>query len=168
MKVQNESIQALLQQDEAQRKPQTGQAAGFDGLLAEQLNRSAAAQTGVMPGFAGSAQAEQSAAALAVLMQSTTAAGALQEASADLTAEEAAERIGGLLDQWEKYADALSGNDSGVRGIYGMLQGMTQNVRELKAMPGLMNGNADLASLVNELDVLTTTETIKFNRGDYL
>ncbi|MDL2307017.1 hypothetical protein LJC48_03195 [Desulfovibrio sp. OttesenSCG-928-C06] len=171
MKIQNDYIKALQQQAEAQQKPQTGQVGQpglFDGLLSSQLQHAGTANSGsTMSQNAGLMQTDQTA-ALAVLMQT--------QASADSTAAtsgesaEAAERIGSLLDQWDQYAAALSGNSGAdLRGVYGMLQGMTQNVRELKSsMSGLLEQDPNLAAMVNELDVMTTTETIKFNRGDYI
>jgi hypothetical protein len=181
MKVQNDAIRALLAQDEAHRKTQTGTAgpggAGdFDALLSGQMQPAGAggAAANALPGqgVTAPAPAEQSAAALALLMQSsdllgrTRNAGGLEEA-ADLEAL-AASRIDGLLGQWESYAAALDGG-ADLRSVYGLLQDMTNGVKDLKAsLPGFLESNSALGALVNELDVLSTTENIKFNRGDYL
>ena len=170
MKIQNDLIQAL-QQGDAHRKPRVGELGtdAFEGLLAENLQQTNAGVGRAMP-----AQAQDSA-SLALLMQSASGAAltGAQETDADLAVMEsalAAERIGGLLDQWDQYATALRGGEGGdLRSVYGLLSNMSGGVRELKnSMPGLLESNPELAALVNELDVMATTETIKFNRGDYL
>ncbi|MDR1124625.1 MAG: hypothetical protein LBM64_00975 [Deltaproteobacteria bacterium] len=179
MKVQNDAIRALLAQDEAHRKTQTGiagpgGAGGFDALLSGQMQPAGAggAAANTLPGQGITAPAEQSATALALLMRSSdlldrTRNATGQEEAADLEAQ-AASRIDGLLGQWESYAAALDGG-ADLRSVYGLLQDMTNGVKDLKAsLPGFLESDSALGALVNELDVLSTTENIKFNRGDYL
>jgi hypothetical protein len=77
----------------------------------------------------------------------------------------------GLLDSLNAYMNALSarGADSNLKAIYPLLEGLEQQVGTLKqgAVP-LEEKHAGLASLINELEVLTTAEKFKFNRGDYI
>lgn len=178
MKIQNDAIQALLAQDEAHRKTQTGKAGlggagGFDALLSGQIQRTDAAAAAAGSPLGASSTGEQSAAeqaaALAMLMQSTGTLGRTQGTGNELDLDaEATTRIDDLLGQWESYTAALNGGGD-LRSVYEMLQDMTSGVKDLKAsMPGFLESNSALGSLVNELDVLSTTENIKFNRGDYL
>lgn len=176
MKVQNDAIQALLAQDEAHRKTQTGQAGrtgGFDALLSGQIQRTdaagAAANSPLGLNGAGEQSTAEQAAALALLMQSndlvSRTLGSRDEPELDA---EATSRIDDLLGQWESYTAALNGGTD-LRSVYDLLQNMTSGVKDLKAsMPGFLESNSALGSLVNELDILSTTENIKFNRGDYL
>ncbi|MDR2892760.1 MAG: hypothetical protein LBV80_06730 [Deltaproteobacteria bacterium] len=175
MKIQNDLIQALQQQGEAHRKPKVGEIGSdaFEELMAGQLRQAQAGAGQTMP-----VQGMDSAASLAMLMQSAGLSGVsdvngAQETDEDLAVMEdalAVERIEGLLGQWDQYAAAIGGGAGGnLRSAYGLLSNLSGGVAELKnSMPGLLAGNPELASLVNELDVMTTTETIKFNRGDYL
>jgi hypothetical protein len=180
MKIENDIIRAL-QQDEAHRKPKAGvntasETTEFESLLAGQLQRAQSddAKSGATVVGAGlsNAQEGQSSAALALLMQSSGQIGQSSPAenAADLGDDLAAGSIEKLLTQWDKYAKALSQKDSAdLRGIYALLQGMSAELKELKSTnQELLSKDAALGSLVNELDVLTTTESIKFNRGDYL
>ena len=95
-------------------------------------------------------------------------ASAPQKAEA-LALQEAALQVENLFTDVESYALQLRSDTSGsLREAYATLQGMSDNIARLKeSSPGL-NQSPELASLVNELDVLTTTEMFKFNRGDYL
>ncbi len=82
------------------------------------------------------------------------------------------DQASGALDMWESYANVLqeSGVDEGnLRDAYALLEGTEAQVATLKTeSQGILEENPNLASLVNELEVLTTTEKMKFNRGDYL
>jgi hypothetical protein len=172
MKIENDVIRAL-QQDEAHRKPKTGSAGSpeagvFESLLADQLQRAGGS---VVSGSLVPVDASggQSAAALALLMRQTEELNRIEGAE-DTEDELVAEDLEKLLNKWDEYAGALSRQDSGdLRGVYALLQGMSAELNDLKtARKDLLAKNSALDSLVNELDVLTATETIKFNRGDYL
>lgn len=171
MKINNDVIKALqqaTQSGEAHRKPKVGED-GFDALLARQL-QGGDAKLNAEPALAA-AKAEEAALLMATAQQLGGVAGEegveenlIQDA---LRTDQAAARVSGLLDQWEQYAGALKGPQSDLKAMYGLLQGMTREVAEIKGS-GLAQGNEALGAMLNELDVLTTTETIKFNRGDYL
>ncbi len=80
------------------------------------------------------------------------------------------DRASGALDMWESYVNVLStpGNAGNLRDAYGFLESVETQVATLKAESGpALEQNPNLANIVNELDVLTTTEKFKFNRGDY-
>lgn len=80
------------------------------------------------------------------------------------------ENMDALLDQWEMYAQQLESpaKRANLREAYSVLEQISQTVSELKQdVPKLAATNPSLESMVNELEVLTVTETFKFNRGDY-
>ncbi len=80
------------------------------------------------------------------------------------------DQASGALDMWESYVNVLGtpGNAGNLRSAYGILEGVEAQVATLKAESGAaIKHNPNLASIVNELDVLATTEKFKFNRGDY-
>jgi hypothetical protein len=173
MKIENDVIKAL-QQNEACGKPSTSPAGtihpgAFEALLAGHLQK-AGDDGGLTASPARTATLNgRDATSAALLLQSVTEE---DQADSGTDSEEGltAESVEKLLNKWEEYAQALNPrNADNLRGVYSLLQGMSAELREIKtAGQELLAKNATLGSLVNELDVLTTVETIKFNRGDYL
>ncbi len=83
---------------------------------------------------------------------------------------QALEQASGALDMWDSYAQKLRmpGNEGNLRDAYALLEGIESQVSTLKAQnKDALEQNPDLANLVNELEIMSTTEKIKFNRGDY-
>ncbi|MBQ7608298.1 MAG: hypothetical protein IJU76_10070 [Desulfovibrionaceae bacterium] len=76
----------------------------------------------------------------------------------------------GTLDLWDSYAKTLesaSGNN-GLRDAYSILENIGVQISQLKNRAASLKSNDfGLNSLINELDIMATTERIKFNRGDY-
>lgn len=71
-----------------------------------------------------------------------------------------------LLDKWDVYADHLAGgSESGLKQAYAELEEIESGVAELQ---NRLPDNAALRSVADELEILSRTEKIKFNRGDYL
>ncbi len=164
MKIQNDPLHALLEQGEAHRKPKVD-GEGFEALLNQQLNQS---QNGAAAAFA--ATAEQNSAALAMQIRAS------QELSGMAGTNEAAqdgdfvfERMNSLLDKWDMYSGSMARpGAANLKQMYGLLEGMSDELQSIKGSAANLDGNPALAGLVNELDVLTTTERFKFDRGDYL
>ena len=76
----------------------------------------------------------------------------------------------GTLDLWDSYTSTLRSSQDGsnLRNAYSILENIGAQVAELKASAAqLSTQNPGLNSLINELDIMTTTERVKFNRGDY-
>lgn len=66
-------------------------------------------------------------------------------------------------------ADPGAGDQGSLKQAYELLQGIDGQVAALKDSTTTLRGQSSgFDSLLNELEVLTTTEKIKFNRGDYL
>ena len=84
--------------------------------------------------------------------------------------QDAFTQASGTLDMWDSYVSTLgdAGNNGSLRQAYALLQGIDGQVASLKEnTAGLRGQNPGLDTLVNNLEVLATTEKFKFNRGDY-
>lgn len=163
MKIQNDQLTALQQTAAKSTGTKDGSDA-FAALLAKEVGDDQSSQEKGLtaPPLAGYAALDMSG------LQD--AAGSV-EASGQSSEEEQAvmKNMDSLLAKWEDYADQLasgSGGDS-LKQAYGVLENIESGVKQLKdGLP--QNASAGLGSLVNELEVMTVTEKIKFNRGDYL
>ncbi len=162
MKIRSDQLQALQEQSETRAKKKAAE--GFEALLAGQAGDAqesgGIAQTPA-PGVSASMLAAQLAAQTAGLGQS-------EGESAGL--DQVAQEVDSLLGNLDEYTSRLSQRGGAdLRGAYALLQGMGQELASLRAAaPDLAQRHAGLDSMVNELEVLTVTETFKFNRGDYL
>ena len=164
MKVRVEQLNALLQQEQAaQKAPSKGE--GFDALLARELRQPGGGAQGTLPPPPGAQAGVISQMLLAPLVQADT------DDPLEDVLQQSFQQASGLLDSVNAYMNALSarGADGNLKTLYPLLEGLEQQMDALKqgAMP-LEEKHAGLASLINELEVLTTTEKFKFNRGDYI
>ena len=79
------------------------------------------------------------------------------------------DKMSSLLSKWENYSQIIGEANGDLREGYNLLADIRQDIREVKSdlaqNPGLGHS---LESMVEELDILATTEEFKFNRGDYL
>jgi len=163
MKVRIEQLKALLQQEQAVPKPQP-RGEGFEAVFAKELRQPGGDAQAILPPPLG-AQAG---------VVSQMLLGAPEEAESADPFEEALrqsfQQASGLLDSMNAYVDALSarGADGNLKAIYPLLEGLERQMGVMKqgAAP-LEAKHAGLAGLMNELEVLMTTEKFKFNRGDY-
>ena len=164
MKIRTEELNALLQQEQIGQKAQS-KGEGFETMLARELRQPGDGAQGALPPPLG-AQAEIIGQMLLNPLAQAEAVDPLDNAL-QLSLQQAS----GLLDSVNAYINALSarGADGNLKAVYPLLAGMEQQMGVLKqgAAP-LVAGNAGLASLINELEILTTTEKFKFNRGDYV
>ena len=169
MKVTNDQLEALLRQQSqssSTSRAQTAQGGGFEAALTEQLGLENAVATSAFPTSA-TGQASQAS------MISQMLLGTTQTEPADIdedVIQSAFSQASGTLDMWDSYVNALGSSDQNgsLREAYSLLQGIGGQVSAIKDSTASVRGqNAGLDSLVNELDVMTTTEKIKFNRGDY-
>lgn len=78
------------------------------------------------------------------------------------------DQASGTLDLLDSYAQTLgtSTNGTALRDAWGLLQGIDDQVAQLAANPVRAKSPA-LDSILNELEILTAAEKVKFNRGDY-
>jgi hypothetical protein len=164
MKVRMEQLNALLQQEQAAQKASSA-GAGFEAILAKELRQPGGGAQGTLPPPPG-AQAGVISQMLLEPLEEAESGNPLED-----VLQQSLQQASGLLDSMNGYMNALSarGAEGNLKAIYPLLEGLEQQVGMLKqgAAP-LGEKHAGLASLINELEVLTTTEKFKFNRGDYI
>lgn len=79
------------------------------------------------------------------------------------------EKMDTLLSKWENYSQTLGAEGGSLREGYHLLTDIRQDIQEVKNDLAINPASRqELHSMVEELDILTTTEEYKFNRGDYL
>ena len=85
--------------------------------------------------------------------------------------DKAMDEIADILDVAEEYGALLAGrNGSGevnLKSAYNLLEGISSSLAELKKSFSGLENNPALAGIVNELEVMASTEKFKMNRGDY-
>lgn len=167
MNIRTEQLNALFKQQEllAQKPASTGKQ-DFGAALAQELGLdSGTKKPGATP-LPGS-QAN----VIGQMLLGSTEKSSAPETEMEVVMQQALEQASGALDTWESYVGALgqSGTQGSLREAYSYLQGLDQQVAALKQGAQPVQGkNPGLDSLVQELDVMTTTEKFKFNRGDYV
>jgi hypothetical protein len=163
MKIQNDPLQPLPGLGEARGKPRAD--GRFDGLLArELLPEESAAGPAPLPG------AGRDAAVLAMQIRAARELSAPEAEAAGTEQEQTLELVNGLLEKWELYAGAMNrAEGANLKNMHQLLGGLSGELDALKsALPGLTGENSGLGGILNELDVLTAAERVKFDRGDYL
>ena len=160
MKIQTDQVVPVQQTGKVQTA-QSAPATNFGEILANEVaggqQTAAVAAPPPLAGAAGLAQA-----------MAAQAAGQVADVSSERRA--VMDNVDSILNEWEKYSGQLaSGSSNQLRQAYGTLETIQDGVKKLKdEHPGLDGHSPQLSSLVNELEVMTVTEKIKFNRGDYL
>lgn len=161
MKITSEQLRAL-QELEAKRTalPKTG--GDFSELLTRQLEQNGQSAP-VMPEKAPAPTQGLATISLSGMAQSA-------ESSAPIHSEEAANQMDGMVTTFERYANQMARNENAdLREAYALLESMNGQIAGFKSQfPNAGEEMPELAAMLNELDVLATTETFKFNRGDYL
>jgi hypothetical protein len=157
MKIQPDQITTVQQTGQVQ-SARSSPSQDFGAMLAKEVGSVQSTASAPPPG------------GVASLSQMVAAAAAQPVQGSSDTEKAVMDNVDNLLNQWEKYADQLASGSSGnLRQAYGTLENIQTGVQKLKdEYPDLSGQSPQLSSLVNELDVMTTTEQVKFNRGDYL
>lgn len=162
MKISNEQLRIMQESELLKAQQQVRPGGEFGEFFARQLEqenaRSVVSQAGA------SLVSSQGAVRLLDIEQGGDAARGL------VSVESAANRLDGMFADFERYAQQIAqAQGNNLREAYQTLQTVSDQVAGFKAdFPGVGEQMPQLASLLNELDVLATTETFKFNRGDYL
>ncbi len=167
MDIRTEQLQALLKQQELQaKKPASkSEATGDFAAALQQEVALGGATDGTQKAPPPGVQASLASQILLADAENISAASA-----SSMTNEQAYGHASETMDKLESYANILREPRQGnLRDAYATLEDVESYVQTLKqgAEP-LLEQNSDLAGLVNELEVLATTERFKFNRGDYL
>jgi hypothetical protein len=159
-----EQLNALLQQEQAAQKAQS-KGEGFEALLAKELRQPGGGAQGTPPPLPGA----QAGVINQMLLEPVEETGSVDPLEGML--QQSLQQASGLLDSLNVYVNALSahGANGNLKAIYPLLEGLEQQMGILKQGAAPLEGkHAGLAGLINELEVLTTTEKFKFNRGDYI
>lgn len=94
------------------------------------------------------------------------------EATTPVTQAENAimDKVDSVLDKWDQYAQSLQSTTSSasLKQAYGVLDDIDGAVQRIRGdNPDLAQKYPALQGVVSELEAMTVTERIKFNRGDY-
>lgn len=157
MKITREQLQALQEQEKT-RTRQSKQAGVFGDMFAKELQTGK--EQGAQPLEALAAQA-----AGTVLPPLVNAA-----AGPDVSTEEqeAATRVNDMCDTLEQYAGQMARDaKADLRAAHGLLENVSGQIAAFKERFGGA-ANPQVAGILNEIEVIATTERFKFNRGDYL
>ena len=161
LRIQRQSQSQTNRQQTQNSAPNTFDAVFSDALNAQNQN-STNSVNGLIPHGVGQSQmisqmllnnvdAQTSQAKESILLQSTF------------------DNASGTLDLLDVYAQKLNSTDKvNLREAYSILETIGDKVEQLKTNAhSLSTPNFNLNSLINEIDIMATTEKIKFNRGDY-
>jgi len=165
MKIQTDQLTALQQTTE-QSKGTWDTSDAFAALLSKEVGGDQSAQTSQTAGLTAPPLSSLAGLTMATVQETGTAGTESQFSDQERSAMQ---DVDSLLAKWENYADKLAtGEGDSLKQAYGVLQNIESGVKQLKEELPSDAKNTGLGSLVNELEVMTVTEKIKFNRGDYL
>lgn len=154
MKISNDFLEAIRRQEETQ-KPKTVSSTGqgFAELMAEEATASQS--------LSGALGTRLDPAMLLPLS-------GLEQPNADQDLETTiTNQALTLLDSFEGYAKQMASGTS-PKSLYSALNGMEGQLSQMRnTLDGMKNPSSSLGGLLNELQVLTTTEKFKLNRGDF-
>lgn len=159
MKISNDQVSAVEQQQRAERASQgeTQGGVAFGELLAREMDEGSVSALGV-----GGPRP------LGVNPLLMAQVPAVEKPQAE---QKVMESLDSLLNDWEEYAGQLEsqGESMDLKDAYKRLSRIGGEIERLKAEnPDMGQKNPGLKSIVDELEVLSVTETFKFNRGDYV
>ena len=138
---------------EQRAKPKVEESQEFANLLTKELGRNEQSSTTAEVQRPGGMSAAELQTVLAT--QSVNALG-----TGEVSESVIMEHIDGVLAQWENYADQLQSPQQGkdLRNLYGMLEGLTGSVTELKEKWSQLDSSQPrLGELIDELEVLAVT-----------
>lgn len=166
MSISIEQLQAIqAQQADSRKKSAPAPGEGFDSLLSSQISERAAPMTGLPTPPPGSRMGVEGRANSMLLGNN-----AEPESAQESQLGSVANGVDKLLSGFETYATRLADGSSGsLKAAHSLLQDLSQSVKTLRLDNlELTKANPSMDSILNELDVIATTERFKFNRGDYI
>ncbi|MBQ4133671.1 MAG: hypothetical protein IJD04_08080 [Desulfovibrionaceae bacterium] len=161
MKIQNELLTGIL--NDPQQLKKTGSAqpdADFAAVLSNELAQGQGPSQ-VMPGVQD----------VLPLLELTDSEALGTQSAPGFTERENQfmDELGELLNVVDSYSQALAGNggETSLKSVYGILETISQKTGELKGALSELGDQPALNGIINELEVLASTERFKLNRGDY-
>jgi hypothetical protein len=156
MKIRPEHLEALKQEQQV-RKPSLKESPAFRDILSSELN-----------------QAEKTAAPCPDHRRAAVAGlGGLDPltlASLEVTPtrQKVMEALTSVLSRWDEYSSSLRSPTPDLKQAYLLLETISSDVRAIKESELNRESRQQFDPIINELEILTITERIKFNRGDYV
>jgi len=153
MKITSDQLAALQLQQKNKARSASGD--GFASALAEELDSGSAVQTGA-PATPAAPMARLDQTLQAAMLNKTTR-------------QTVMDKMDTLLSKWENYSQIIGASNGNLREGYSLLADIRQDIRAVKSdLAQTPNPGEGLETMVEDLDILATTEEFKFNRGDYL
>ncbi len=154
MKINPDQINQIARENEGIKKDRTKNE--FGKMLEQEISR----------GQSGREASSSASAKLDILQQSQLLGSSL------ITSQQREpsfmNQMDSLLNKWENYAADMDSPDSTLKNVYTHLQSIAQGIKDMKDSSSFEHQRPEVKSLIRELEVMTTTEEIKFNRGDYI
>ncbi|SHN69194.1 hypothetical protein [Desulfovibrio litoralis] len=174
MSISLEQIQIIQAgQADTQKKPVLQQSEEFSNLLASKLdvkNTKASTLLAPPPGSGLGLATDAS----GIPLQTEAVLKTLSPVDAEAEQEKLllsnmTKGVNDLIDGFERYTNSLNNNSESLKNAHSLLQDLSNGVKTLRLdTQNLSTKNPSMENILNELDVLATTERFKFNRGDYL
>jgi len=165
MKILPDQLESVrLEQQNAQTNRSTQSATAFGDILSGEVaktsaNKSASSTTALPPpGGLGTLSALIGTQDVEATSEATNSGSAIMD------------KVDSVLDKFDQYAQNLQGTSSAssLKDAYSALDDIDSAVQDIKsANPNLAQSHPALQNVVSELEAMTVTERIKFNRGDY-
>ncbi|MFP4314914.1 MAG: hypothetical protein ACLFQR_01715 [Desulfovibrionales bacterium] len=78
------------------------------------------------------------------------------------------ERLDNLLSRWDDYTRNLRSTPPDLRQAHQVLESIRTELNSMQENAQQQGGASNIGPILEELEILTVTERIKFNRGDYV
>lgn len=88
--------------------------------------------------------------------------------SSVLNKKEMVSRVSSFLDTLEEYSKSLSKPENSLKDINPLIENIESETNDLKLLSDTLPPGDQIKSMLDEILIRASVETIKFNRGDYL
>jgi hypothetical protein len=156
MKIRPEHLDALQQEQQARKATGKG-GSSFQEILSSELGN-----------------AEKAAAPCHSRPPGTVAGphglGPLTMSTLDVTPtrQKVMDALDNVLARWDEYGKALRSPQGDLKHAYRVLETISADVRTIRDADPAGSATQQFGPILDELEIMTMTERIKFNRGDYL
>lgn len=167
MKIRSEQLDYLLRQEQLGKQAATSPKESFGRFFDQEIGRAQPENVEAMP-FSGARTGTIDPMLLTSLNSNGESSTADTADSEDMM--QFMSQADGMLNTLDTYAKTLGNAGATPRNAWELLGTMDSQVAAMRGSMSRMSPNAvrELESVVNELEVLASTEKFKFNRGDYL
>ncbi len=164
MNIRTDHLNNIQQQEETKKSSKTVEnSSAFEELLIEQLNSASSKEPHLEVPINDKATSIDP-----TLMMALNSSSELSSNTKSTNLDLLTEQTVSLLENWEAYSNALKQGSSSRDG-WNMLTGMEQQLNSMEELLGASSqANPELQSIFDELEILTSVEKVKINRGDYL